>query len=124
MAETERTERPRNTVITNVRPFEGTQILPLSTVTISSDSGLITDISQAASPPEQTSGKVIDGHGAILLPGLIDAHVHLKDDGQLATLARWGVTTVLDMACWPEEQVRKLKNAAGKNGRADMRTAG
>ena len=40
---------------------------------------------------------VIDAAGGVLIPGLIDAHVHLDGPDALAQLAQWGVTTVLDM---------------------------
>jgi imidazolonepropionase-like amidohydrolase len=58
---------------------------------------------------EPVSGRRIDGHGQTLLPGFVDAHVHVAGDGALSghagltaeeNLERWlrmGVTTVFDM---------------------------
>jgi imidazolonepropionase-like amidohydrolase len=39
---------------------------------------------------------VIDGHGATLMPGLIDSHVHTDIDG-LRDALKFGVTTELAM---------------------------
>ncbi len=64
---------------------------------------------------------VVDGSGGVLLPGLIDAHVHLHGPSNLEQLARAGVTTALDMACWPPELVNELR---GRRGVTDIRSAG
>jgi len=57
----------------------------------------------------------------VLLPGLIDAHVHLRDRSTLEQLASFGVTTALDMACAPPELVNSLRGASGLT---DIRSAG
>ena len=57
----------------------------------------------------------------MLLAGLIDAHVHLRDRGTLEQLASFGVTTALDMACAPPELVDSLR---GVPGLTDIRSAG
>ena len=49
----------------------------------------------------------------MLLPGLIDAHVHLHGRHTLEQLAGFGVTTALDMACAPPELVNSLRGAPG-----------
>jgi imidazolonepropionase-like amidohydrolase len=56
----------------------------------------------------------------MLLPGLIDAHVHLRGTGDLEELARWGVTTALDMGSWPPELIRQLRD----KGLTDVRSTG
>jgi len=53
---------------------------------------------------------VIDASGGVLLPGLIDAHVHLDGPDALAQLAQWGVTTVLDMG---ERAPQDLRGSTG-----------
>lgn len=99
------------TVLTNVRVFDGHRLTEPRTVVI--DGTLI--------GTDPAGGREIDGDGAVLLPGLIDAHVHLHGPRSLETLAAWGVTTGLDMACWPDERVTALRDATGA---ADFRTAG
>ncbi|MEW9555271.1 amidohydrolase family protein [Nonomuraea sp. NPDC050783] len=94
-----------------MRVFDGMRLGEPRTVVI--DGALIGDDPEGA--------EEIDAAGAALLPGLIDAHVHLHGPEDLATLAAWGVTTGLDMACWPAERVTALRRAAGV---ADFRTAG
>lgn len=53
----------------------------------------------------------VDGTGATLLPGLIDAHTHTREVEQLKRAARFGVTTVLDMFTRPEHE-NVLRQAA------------
>ena len=70
----------------------------------------------------------IDGRGKTLLPGLIDAHVHLPHvhpENALAQSARLGVTTVIDMFTdQPTLKLLKRLEAADSPGLADLRTAG
>lgn len=58
--------------------------------------------------------------GGWLLPGLIDAHVHILGEETLATFASFGVTTVLDMAN-PSALTTPLR---GRPGVADLRAVG
>ena len=80
------------TALTNVRVFDGRQLLPPGTVVIDGD--------RIGSDP--SGAQVIDGEGGVLLPGLIDAHVHIRGRHNLELLAAAGVTTALDMASDPE----------------------
>ncbi|MGI5499702.1 amidohydrolase family protein [Lentzea sp. CA-135723] len=48
-----------------------------------------------------------------VLPGLIDAHVHTSGRADLEELARWGVTTGLDMGSWPREFVDEMREQEG-----------
>jgi imidazolonepropionase-like amidohydrolase len=97
-------------VVTNVRVFDGRQLVPGGSVVI--DGGLI--------GTDPAGAHVIDGAGGVLLPGLIDAHVHLDGPARLAALTSYGVTTALDMASVPE-QTGALR---GQAGQADIRSAG
>jgi imidazolonepropionase-like amidohydrolase len=98
-------------VLINVRVFDGRQLRPPGLVVI--------DGSRIGTDP--AGAEVIDGEGGVLLPGLIDAHVHLKDRDTLGRLAAAGVTTALDMACGPPELVASLR---GVPGLTDIRSAG
>ena len=96
--------------LTNARVFDGRQLVDDRTVVI--EAGRI-----AADP---RGARVIDCGGGVLLPGLIDAHVHLDGPGRLETLAGYGVTTALDMASLPEETAA----LRGRAGQTDIRSAG
>ncbi|MCO5970970.1 amidohydrolase family protein [Actinoallomurus soli] len=102
---------PTKIALTDVRVFDGHRLTPPRTVVI--DGAVI--------GTDPTGARRIDAPGAVLLPGLIDAHVHLHGPQTLDTLASWGVTTGLDMACWPHELVMSLREVTGS---ADFRTAG
>ncbi|WP_434445408.1 amidohydrolase family protein [Lentzea sp. E54] len=97
--------------LTNVRVFDGHRLLEPGTVVISG--GHI--------GTETAGADVVDCEGGVLLPGLIDAHVHLHGPESLDQLASHGVTTALDMACWPPALVDSLRNARGTT---DIRSAG
>jgi imidazolonepropionase-like amidohydrolase len=114
------TSKSGTIAVCNVRLFDGTQLVPGSTVVV--ENGVITALRIAPDPP---GTQVIDGAGGVLLPGLIDAHVHLDGPGRLETLAGYGVTTALDMASVPEE-TSALRVAAGGigTGITDIRSAG
>jgi imidazolonepropionase-like amidohydrolase len=97
--------------LTNVRVFDGERLLEPATVVIDGDR-IGRDPAGAAT---------VDGDGRVLLPGLIDCHIHLTDDATLSALARNGVTTGLDMGTWPPELVASLR---GRPGVTDIRSSG
>lgn len=99
------------TAVTNVRVFDGEQLLHPGTVIIEADR-IVTDPAGA---------RIVNGAGCILLPGLIDAHVHLHSLRTLGQLCDFGVTTALDMGCAPPELVDSLRGIAGLT---DIRSAG
>lgn len=98
--------------ICNVRVFDGHGIREPSTVVI--DGELIGD-------GNIVPAKTIDAEGAVLLPGFIDSHIHLSSEEDLRKMARYGVTTALDMATWP---VEKLNSLRGKKMMTDIRGCG
>jgi imidazolonepropionase-like amidohydrolase len=101
------------TALTEVRVFDGRRLLPPATVVI--DGGVL------GSDP--AGARVVDCEGAVLLPGLIDAHVHLEGVDHLEQLREYGVTTALDMGAWPPSRVEALR-ARADGGLTDFRTAG
>jgi imidazolonepropionase-like amidohydrolase len=102
---------PGKTALTNVRVFDGQQLRAPATVVIEGD--------RIGADP--AGAAVVDGNGGALLPGLIDAHVHVRDRGTLERLASFGVTTVLDMASPSPAQVDSLRAVPGLTG---LRSAG
>ncbi len=70
---------------------------------------------------------VVDGTGSTLVPGLIDAHVHIFDSAELRQALRFGVTTVLDMgASQASPQESRAMRAAARvaSDMSDIRFAG
>jgi imidazolonepropionase-like amidohydrolase len=102
------------TALTNVRVFDGTRLTEPTTVVIDDDV-----IGSTSPSVENSVDHSVDHGGATLLPGLIDAHVHLVFPEDLVRLAEHGITTALDMACWPEERVNSFRGRV-----PDIRSAG
>ncbi|WP_440902629.1 hypothetical protein [Actinosynnema sp.] len=65
--------------------------------------------------------RVVDARGAVLLPGLVDAHVHVTTEAQLTALRDHGATTALDVAAFPITAVDALRSLPGQ---PETRTAG
>jgi imidazolonepropionase-like amidohydrolase len=80
----------------HVRVFDGNQVTPDADVLI--ENGKIKDVG-----PNLVSdnAKIVDGTGKTLLPGLIDAHVHVHGADTLEQALIFGVTTELDMMMSP-----------------------
>jgi dihydroorotase-like cyclic amidohydrolase len=62
----------------------------------------------------------IDGSGTTLVPGLIDAHAHVRNLEDLSDALRFGVTTVLDLGAsgvTPSQQseLRGWRSPHGRN---------
>ena len=85
--------------ITNVRVFDGQGLSAPRTVVV--ENGVI---SKAA-----TAATVVDGAGGVLLPGLMDTHVHLEGLPSMENAAQWGVTAMFDMGT-PIAKTDALRN--------------
>jgi imidazolonepropionase-like amidohydrolase len=101
----------------NVRVFDGERVLPTANVLVSG-----ARISSLGDQRIPDGAEVIDGAGRTLLPGLIDAHVHIWDASQLEQSLVFGVTTVLDM--FMATVVAQQLRASDAPQRADLRSAG
>ena len=116
--------RSSSFVVGDVRVFDGVNVAEHRSVLV--EDGVVARIggSDLAVP---RGIPVIDGRGHTLLPGLIDAHVHLSDsvEADLSQALSLGVTTVFDM--WSGsaryERIRALRSA-DPPGMAAVRTAG
>lgn len=105
-------------IFTDVRVFDGGRIMDGSCDVVV-DGPVIAAVEAAGTVAEKHAA-VVRGHGAMLLPGLIDAHMHLRGPGDLEELARWGVTTALDMGSWPPALIEELRRV----GPTDVRSTG
>jgi len=99
------------TAVVNARVLDGHRVLAPLTVVIDGD--------RIGTDPEDA--RVLDAGGATLLPGMIDAHVHVTSEDDLRRLTDFGVTTGLDMGSWPPTLIESLR---GRRGLADLRGAG
>jgi imidazolonepropionase-like amidohydrolase len=107
------------TTVVNAKVFDGTKSRDWTSVRFAD--GLITECSAASAA--QDGDDVIDAGGGTVLPGLIDAHVHLVP-GALAQSLTFGVTTVLDMFSKPDVVARAKEQASSHSDVADVRSSG
>lgn len=110
------------TVFENVRVFDGKQIIPTCTVVVKG--GKITAVGRKVIVPEGAT--VLDGKGQTLLPGLIDAHVHVWDQQNLKQSLVFGVTTVVDMFMnvTTMKSIKEMQSSGKANDRAYLVSAG
>jgi imidazolonepropionase-like amidohydrolase len=107
-------------VITHVRVFDGHKTRENKDVVVAD--GLIRAVADNSDGWRHLPK--VDGAGATLLPGLIDAHTHTKDVSELQQALRFGVTTVLDMFTRVENEQALRSAAVDRNDVADFRSAG
>ena len=108
---------PPTLVIRGARVFDGEEILAASTVLLRNDRIL----SVADEAPVTEGVQVIDCEGCTLLPGLIDAHTHIRFERQLQQALVFGVTTELDLYTFLPIALRtQLREDLGSGSRADM----
>ncbi|KAJ6016877.1 hypothetical protein N7451_000256 [Penicillium sp. IBT 35674x] len=88
----------------NARIFEGERFSSPTTINIDGEFIGSSDV---------VAHRTFNAKGAFLLPGLIDSHIHMMGPDDLATMARYGVTTALDMATWPIERLNFFRNQKG-----------
>jgi len=88
--------------IGNVTIIDGTGAAPRTGQTVLLSGDKIAEIFPAGSRPLPPGTRILDLPGHTLLPGLIDAHVHVNDskdrEAQLKAVLESGVTTVRDLA--------------------------
>jgi imidazolonepropionase-like amidohydrolase len=96
------TQPQRPTTIINARIFDGEHVIDKHCVTIDGDK-----IVNVGGPPPE-GAELVDGIGCMLLPGLIDSHIHADPESRRIALT-FGVTTVCIMqGYWTKEQKEAL----------------
>jgi imidazolonepropionase-like amidohydrolase len=108
--------------ITNVRAFDGERVHQNTDVAV--ENGVIRAVARDTAQWRHLPS--IDGTGSTLLPGLIDAHVHVHDADELRQALRFGVTTALDLGATIEPEALFALRAAADTAHdmADLRVAG
>ncbi len=84
----------------------------------------ITAIGPAPALPTPAGARSVDGGGQTLLPGLIDAHVHVWDEAELAGYLAHGVTSVRNMSGMPFHLPLAERIAEGRILGPDLLTSG
>jgi imidazolonepropionase-like amidohydrolase len=102
----ERADRSQGAIaFVGVRVFDGTRMGEGQTVRL--DGERITHAGPAAGGLSAGASRIVDGQGRTLLPGFIDAHVHLGLHHP-HTVLKGGVTTARDLG-WPAQQIFSLR---------------
>ena len=109
-------DKHKKTAIVNAMIFDGNELIDPQPVIFKN--GVISQIGGTV----PVDAHVVDGTGATLLPGLIDAHVHTSIAG-LRDALQFGVTTELEMAGGFTKKGRNLQ-LTGVYDVADVRSAG
>jgi imidazolonepropionase-like amidohydrolase len=108
---------PPTLVIRAARVFDGEKILDASTVLLRDDRILAIQ----AEPPERAGVEVVHCQGCTLLPGLIDAHTHIRFERQLQQALAFGVTTEIDLYTFLSTELRtQLRKDLENGSRLDM----
>ncbi|GAA4221606.1 amidohydrolase family protein [Sphingomonas endophytica] len=114
--------RDGSLLIRNARVFDGARMLGSRDVLV--QAGRITAVARHIHAPSGI--EVVDAKRRVLIPGLIDGHVHVFPGAQADAL-RFGVTTLFDMYSLSDqptiERWRKQRAFDGEVGEADTYTA-
>ena len=83
-----------------VLPMDAPGRLIDATVLVSGDS--IVAVGPRAKIAVPRNARIVDGSGRYLVPGFVDAHVHLRSGQELVSYLRHGVTTIWNLSGTPE----------------------
>lgn len=120
------TPRPNGVLFDNVRVLsmldEASVSADLQAVLVLGDR--ISRIAGAGEIAAPDGVLVIDGRGNTLMPGLIDAHIHLNDEAELAAYLAHGVTGLRNMSGYPFHLRLNERVAKGQLLAPDLITTG
>jgi imidazolonepropionase-like amidohydrolase len=109
-------------LIDHVRVFDGTRTIEDTSVLVRA--GKIIRVGHDAHARADT--RVVDGAGRTLLPGLIDAHTHIRSRMELQKSLLFGVTTDLSLNMPPQlaKELKGGKDGVAPSDQADLFSAG
>ncbi|HSM17699.1 MAG TPA: amidohydrolase family protein [Gemmatimonadales bacterium] len=107
-------------IVRSARIFDGEQVVPGTTVLLRNDRilALVDESQESVTVPDGV--EVLECKDCTLLPGLIDAHVHLVAERELQQALLFGVTTELDVYTFLPLDVRAELRRELQQGRADL----
>lgn len=113
----------RSFVLTDITilPMTGEEAVDEAAIVVSR--GVISWVGPARDLP-QTDQRIIDGEGAWVVPGLIDAHAHIRTGDELSLHLLNGVTTILNLSGRPEHLEMRRAAANGRRKGPTIYTAG
>lgn len=112
-----------STLITNAKIFDGDGVITERGF-ILLEGGLIKEIGEVDSSTVPSADLMVDASGHTVLPGLIDAHVHVHaGSSELTQALKFGVTTVLDLFNEPENIAKLKKESSERTDIADIKSA-
>jgi imidazolonepropionase-like amidohydrolase len=117
-------ERAHPTVIRNVTLLDGTGAAPVPGQALIVEGRRISWIGPEAQLPEGSDGHAIDGQGGTIMPGMINCHVHLTNDGSpdlFGQVERESVTVsalrgYLNLQATLESGVTSVRDCGAANG--------
>jgi hypothetical protein len=85
--------------LTNVRviPMDGDGPYVIEDGVVLVRDGVIEAVGASTLVPVSRGARVIDGRGGYVVPGLVDMHVHVREEAELALYVAAGITTVRNM---------------------------
>ena len=125
-------EQAHPTVIRNVTLLDGTGAAPVPGQALIVEGRRISWIGPEAQLPEGSDGHAIDGQGGTIMPGMINCHVHLTNDGSpdlFGQVERDSVTVsalrgYLNLQATLQSGVTSVRDCGAANGIAlDLATA-
>lgn len=112
-------------VVIGMGPGPATPHAGLSVLVVDDTIAAMGPTGTVAVPADLTADLVVvDGVGRTLVPGLIDAHVHVWDEAELAAYLAHGVTAVRNLSGMPWHLEAQAAIAAGELLGPDLATSG
>jgi len=111
-------------LIRNVRVLTMTDETPRENWSVYVSEGRVAAVGPEAAMVLPAGLKTVDGEGRTLMPGLVDMHVHVWDEAELAAYLAHGVTTVRNLSGMPLHLDLRKRIAEGRLLGPDITTTG